>query len=127
MIKKKKKKIIFFSDRFFFVFVFVDIHFSSYISSKMLFFVSVRNPLCLIESSCKSKEVDVHFAFELKMNSILIKKKTIFQDVRYVNVKGELGRKIHFHDWKNIISFHQSKEKVSKAKMCSECTLPHAK
>ena len=74
MIKKKKKKIIFFSDRFFFVFVFVDIHFSSYISSKMLFFVSVRNPLCLIESSCKSKEVDVHFAFELKMNSILIKK-----------------------------------------------------
>ena len=81
----------------------------------MLFFVSVRNPLCLIESSCKSKEVDVHFAFELKMNSILIKK-TIFQDVRYVNVKRELGRKIHFLDWKNIISFHQSKEKVSKAK-----------
>ena len=35
---------------------------------------------------------------------------------RYVNVKVELGRKFHFLDWKNIISFHHSKEKVSKAK-----------
>ena len=60
---KKQAKKSFFA---FFPLDLVDVHFSSYISSKMLFFVSVRNPLCLIESSCKSKKVDMHLRLSSK-------------------------------------------------------------